>query len=72
MQDLAAAAGVPLVPVGASDGWHRGCGNGMVVANCGMALLAILASLVPKPELQASVWKHTSIPCFTFCLKQNP
>ena len=48
-QDLAEAAGVPVLELHPYQGWHRACGNGMVVGNVGMVVLATVAVLVPRP-----------------------
>ena len=52
-QDLAEAAGVPLIQIEKFDGWHRCMGNGMIIPNVGVAIAAVMSSLKPLPALQA-------------------
>ena len=51
-KDLAAAAGIDVVEPQIQQGWHRGCGNGMIIGNIGMVLVAVLSSLKPTPKLE--------------------
>lgn len=50
-QDFAGISGVPAVKFHASEGWHCGIGNGMIVGNCGLVICATLACLTPKQPL---------------------
>lgn len=50
---MAAAAGIDMVEPQIQQGWHRGCGNGMIVGNVGMVLVSVLASLKPTAKLEA-------------------
>ena len=56
---MALAAGVSVMEIHPYQGWHRGCGNGMVVGNVGMAVLSALACLMPRdkfnPYLDAAI-----------------
>lgn len=51
---MAKAAGIPRVVSEMGDGWHKAVGNGMVVPNVGMVLLATFASISPRQKFQAS------------------
>ena len=52
-QDLAASAKVPLVPTTGVDNLHQCVGNGMIIPNAGLVMLAALASLAPTKTFQA-------------------
>lgn len=50
LQDFALACGIPLVDAQACEGWHSASGNGMIVPNVGMAVLAFVSCLEPRGE----------------------
>lgn len=76
LQDMAKASGVPVVVVEPKEGWHRACGNGMIVPNVGMAMISVLACVSPKPKFQASVFEGGSAmvlkcPVLQTCFKKD-
>lgn len=50
-QEFADVSGTRIADVSPEDGWHTAVGNGMLVANVGMVVLSVLASLKPKPAV---------------------
>lgn len=50
-QEFADISGTRIADVSADEGWHSAVGNGMLVANVGMVVLSVLASLKPKPAV---------------------
>ena len=57
-QELASAAGVPLVSAAGHQCLHQCVGNGMIIPNVGMVVLSVLASLSPSSKFKAGRSKN--------------